>query len=296
MSRSPLTEDSFWQKLGDQQTTTTVGLGYVTTNPDDPSVSYWPGPGRSPGFTLGREWITHYVSAEFASTTDATTGTRQSIDRDTETPGLGLAVSHAGRAKDQDSFVSDLLITYKLKNPVQFLRDVFSPADLAEFASRFPASTSLFLVTGYKVSRNVSAAVDQQESHESGLRFALPAKLTVALPLPLPVPQLAKDVQRKVLSSVTFRAPGDSIFFVRYLRWVLGGLWRRERRTIVLPPDRAGTQRLLVTRDTVAVAVKKMHETKGLCATGQRTTSVSCDESEGPETTVAIAVAAATSD
>lgn len=288
-------DTAFWHPLTDQQTTTTVGLGFVTTNLSDPSVSYWPGPGLLPPFSVGREWITHYTSAKFsASATESVShfGSLTISEFGNQTQGSAAHDEQGSR-----KFLSEILITYKLKNPAQFLRDVFRASYLSEFRSRFDEGAAFYIITGYKVSRNAQTAFDQQDDSKKSIKFDLSCKLRVMpdFSAPIGIGSGASDVH-KVLSTIDFKAPGDSIFFVRYqkiefnkvfpgvmtlpakpLTWpqwfnCLG----RASITVILPEGNDASQRLLVTTDSLYSAVKRLESsTRRMQSTGRRTTHAS---------------------
>lgn len=299
-------DSAYWHRLTDQQTTTTVGLGYLTTNPIDPSVSYWPGPGLLPPFKIDREWITHYTSLKFS------TASKESTDK-----GMSLDFQDFGNANqtsshvqgEETTFASDILITYKLKNPAQFLRDVFEPHCSDEFVSRFQRGTPFYLMTGYKVSRNVQTALEHQSCSQDALTFGLSTKLRIipdAAMERLPGGQVATSVtankDHSYLADIAYQAPGDSIFFVRYQRiafdprfpglvimparvlswgeWCTGGLFRRQMRTFILArePDDDSGPGLLTTDASTSVAVRRMGAARRLPTTGRRATQVSGDD------------------
>lgn len=294
MTISATSDTSFWHPLTDQQTSTTVGLGFVTTNLSDPSVSYWPGPGLLPPFSVGREWITHYTSAKFsASAMDSVTrfGSVSMSEFGNQVQG-SAAHDEQGNRK----FLSEILITYKLKNPAQFLRDVFRASHLTEFVSRFDESAAFYVITGYKVSRNAQTAFDQQDDTKNSIKFELSCKLRLMPDFSTPIGVgSGGSNEHKVLSTIDFKAPGDSIFFVRYQKLEFSRIfpgvmtlpaspltWSqwfeclgRTPVTVILPEGDGATQRLIVTRESVYSAVKRLESRKRMQIVGRRATHAS---------------------
>lgn len=293
-----MTDNSFWQRV-QQQTTTTVGLGYVTTDPLDPSLSYWPGPGLLPPFKIGREWISHYTSFQYSenfSDSEANSNTLELSEL-----GNVLSDSAADQSKHTVKFATDILITYKLKNPAQFLRDFIQLEYLQEFASRFERNIPMYLMTGYKVSRNVQTALEQQDSQADSVKFQLSTTAKV-VPSPIgglavPSGSLGDTQEHKALTTIDYQAPGDSIFFVRYQKIMLD---HYHPGTIILPAPslpwyhwliicgkrplqtviiRKGDsrQQILVTHRGVASATRVLSASPQLPLTGRHSTMTSCD-------------------
>lgn len=297
-----MTDNSFWQRV-EQQTTTTAGLGYITSDPIDPSLSYWPGPGLIPPFKVGREWISHYTSFQYCETSKESAARDDGLKIDDV--GSTLAGTSTQQSQDTAKFASEILITYKLKNPSQFLRDIICLEDISEFASRFDHCVPLYIMTGYKISRNVQTALEQQDSTSNSIKFHLSTKAkVVATPLgslAVPSGSFGDNEAHSVLSTIDYQAPGDSIFFIRYQRIIMDKAYpgtillppnpiswwqwffscdKRPLTTVIVKKDRGSTQQILITHRPIVSALKSMSHKPQLQLTGRQSTLVSCDESD----------------
>lgn len=256
-----------------------------------------------PPFKVGREWISHYTSCKYSEVNKDSLNHTGGVDEENFGTTLGIDTSHA--SLDNTKFASDILITYKLKNPSQFLRDVFHFEDMTEFASRFDPHVPLYLMTGYKVSRNVQTALEQQDTQSNSVKFHLSNRVKI-IPTPLgdlavPNASIGDDQNHKTLSTIDYQAPGDSIFFVRYHRIafeekypnvlilpanpISWGQWLSNcctgrAKTVIMKDDTTAIQTAFTTAKCLTSTIRTISTLKRLPLTGRHSTLESCDDSE----------------
>ena len=133
----------------------------------------------------------------------------------------GINTGSSSKSNEDRKFLSAVLMTFKLKNPAQYCREVLDYDGLLDFVKQFEPRTRFYLVTGCKIARNAHTVMLDDETGDDDLKVELTQKVPVSA---VPGSLLAGDVgasvaqerSTKVIHRVRYRSPGDAIYYVRY--------------------------------------------------------------------------------